>query len=305
VRVLLTGPNASAEASFASILCEAEPEAEVIVDPLSPDLLEQVASGAFDGVVCRADGSEAIDLVAEIRDRNKQVPIVVLSEKADSGFETQAIRRGATLVVSTEADARVIAENVRRMVSLKGAMREFEENARTNQRLRQELMEAVLQQKSISQYGGHVNRHWLRRGLVPLLVENDPEEAFLMVKAFDKAEVHAPLPIMRSAPEALSYLQGSPPFENRNVHPLPNAILLDLNPFVLGIELLQWIRRQGHLAAVPVIVLSGSGSPEEIREAYSGLANSYLIKSGNFDDLVAMIQAIDVYWTRMNIGRPV
>src|SRR5205823_1202300 len=150
---------------------------EVVSDMLSPGLLEQVAKGDFDSVVCRADGAEAIDLIAEIRGRNTDIPIVVLSTKADPEFETQAINRGASIVVPAEADARVIAENVRRMIALKGAMRAFEENARTNDRLRKELMEAVLQRKSISQYGGHVNRNWLRRGLLPLLIENDSEEA--------------------------------------------------------------------------------------------------------------------------------
>ena len=303
MRVLLTGPNPSAESAFQSLLSEAEPQTEFVSDSLSPGVLDEVANGAFDGVVCRADGPEAFDLVAEIRGRNAQVPIVVLTAKPDSGFETQAIRRGASIVVPAEADARVIAENVRRMMSLQGAMRDFQENSKTNERLRKELMEAVLERKSISQYGGHVNRHWLRRGLMPLLIENDPEEAFTMVKAFEKAELFAPLPIMRSAEEALAYLQGHPPFDNRNIHPLPNAILLDLTPETLGVELLGWVRQQKEFSTMPVIVLSNSTSPEEVHQAYGTLANSYLIKSGKFDELVAMIQAIDVYWTRMNIGR--
>jgi len=182
-------------------------------------------------------------------------------------------------------------------------MKDFQENSRTNERLRKELMEAVLERKSISQYGGHVNRHWLRRGLLPLLVENDPEEAFAMVKAFERAELFAPLPIMRSPQEALAYLQGSPPFDNRNVHPLPNAILLDLEPMSLGVDLLRWVRDQREFSALPVIVLSRSVSPEGVQRSYGSLANSYMVKSGNFDELVAMIQAIDIYWTRMNIGR--
>ena len=302
MRVLLTGPITAEDPSFQSVLADTAADTQVVSDPLSPTILEQIADGTFDGIVCRADGTEAMTQVSRIRERNTAVPIVVLSTKVDPKFETEALLRGASFVISTEAGSAAVAANVRRMLAMKGAAREFRSHIETNQRLRAELTEAMLQRRSISQYGGHVNRDWLRRGLLPLLIENDPEEAFTMVKAFEKANLHAPLPIMRSPQEALAYLQGSPPYENRNLYPLPNSILLDLTPISLGIELLRWLRQQKEFCSIPVIVLSKSASPEEVDETYANLANSFLLKSDDFSELVTLVQFIEIYWTQMNLG---
>ena len=210
---------------------------------------------------------------------------------------------GASSVLAGDLAQAAVAENTCRMMALKLAAQILQEKSRRNEQLRRDLTEAVLAQKSVSQFGGHINRHWLRRGLLPLLVENDADDAFQMVKAFERADLEASLPIMRSAQEALAYLQSSPPYENRNVHPLPNAILLGLSPLRLGGELLRWIRQQQELSAIPVIVLSRNSTPDEVREAYGNLANSVLIKPADFEELVTLVRSIDVYWTRMNIGR--
>ena len=302
MRLLLTGPIPTPDASLKSIFCEAVPESEVVLDPLSSEILEQLARGIFDGVVCRADGTEAIELVSRIRGRNAEVPIVVLSAKPEAGFETEAISKGASFVIAAEADRAILAENLRRLLALEGAVWDSGKHARANERLRAELRDAVLERRAISQFGSHVSRHHLQRGLMPLLVENDPEEASTMVQAFRKAEVFAPLPIMRSAQEALAYLLGTPPFENRNLHPLPGAILLDLSPHSLGVELLRWIRQKPEFCTIPVIALGRSASSTEVQEAYGSLANSFLIKPGHFEELVSMIRSIDRYWGRMNIG---
>jgi len=303
MRLLLTGPSPAADPSFQSFLRDADPGTEVISDALSADVLEQIGNGSFDGIVCRADGREAIHLVSRIRGRNTDVPIIVLAAKPDLALETEAIPHEVSIVVAAETDQAVLAENVRRLLLLERATRDFEMNARANVGLREELREAVLERKSISQLGRHQNLQWLRRGLMPLLIENDPEEAFTMVKAFEQAEMYAPLPIMRSAEEALAYLKGTPPFDNRNLHPLPGAILLDLAPLPLGIGLLRWIRQQADLSTIPVIVLSYSANQAEVQESYGELANSFLVKSRVFEELVSMIRHLEVYWTRMNVGR--
>jgi DNA-binding NarL/FixJ family response regulator len=302
VRILLTGSTPPIVPPIQNILRDAALEAEVVLDPLSPDVLEKIARGVFDGVVCRADGPEAITLVSELRRQNTDVPIVVLSERPDPGFQSQALSSGASSVIPAEASAAVIAENVRQVMNLKGALQRFKERSRSLEQLRAELTEAVLERKSISQYGRHIHRQWRKRGLLPLLVQDEPAAAFQMVKALEKAEVFAPLPIMKSAEEARGYLEGSPPYANREIYPLPNAILIEMTPMTLGVGLLKWIRSQGSITSIPVIVLSPTGHPEEIREAYGNFANSFLIRPSEFDDLVTMVRSIDLYWTRINIG---
>src|SRR5579862_1102459 len=113
VHILLTGPKPTMRLPMQSILRAADPAAEVVLDLPSPDLFERIARGVFDGVVCQANGPEAITLVSELRRQNIDVPIVVLSERPDPDFESQALSRGAWSVIPAESGAAVIAENVR------------------------------------------------------------------------------------------------------------------------------------------------------------------------------------------------
>ncbi|HVR84941.1 MAG TPA: hypothetical protein VMU54_11565 [Planctomycetota bacterium] len=253
MRVLLTGPAPMPQLPVHGILRDADPGPEVISAPLSPFVLEQVAQGGFDGVVCRSDGPEALQFVSRIRRQNQDVPSVVVSSMTDPGFETQALSTGASTVLPARADAAVIDGNLRRLMMLQGALRRFQENSRANDCLRAELREALIHRKSISQPGGHIHRISPSRGLLPRLVQEDPEATFQRVRALEQADVFAPLPVMQSVDEARGYLQGDPPHANRQIHRFPNVILLDLNPTVLGMELLRVdplpepeVRNSGH-----------------------------------------------------------
>lgn len=303
-RVLLTGSSATATESFDdNSLSTFDQDTSYIPGALDSEVLDRIADGEFDGVVCQADGAEALDLVSRIRVRNPRVPIVLVSSRPDADFEVRACANGASSVLGGNLHAAIVAENVVRVMRLKLATVGLEVRARECDRLRRELLTTVLDRKAILQQGGHINRHWMKRGLLPLLVENDPAEAFQMVKAFDQAGVYAPLPIMKSADEALQYLDGAAPFESRDLNPLPNAILLDLDRPELGVSLCGWIRAQPPLASIPIIVLSGVALPKATIESFGNRANSFLVKSGNQDELVTLIRSIDLYWTRMNVGR--
>ena len=302
-RILLTGPAISPDSVLETEFAGIEYQTDIVPDSLNPGLLDRVAHGDFDGVVCGADGPVALQIVNRLRTQNGKIPILLVSKRDDPAFETRALDSGVTSVVFGDLAVSGVSRHVSRMMGLKLAALKLQDKERINEHLRRDLAQAGLIKKTISQSSYHLNQQWLRRGLLPLLIQNDPQEAFTLVKAFDRAEVYAPLPIMRSAQEALAYLQGTPPFENRNLNPLPNAILLDLTPVSMGVELLRWIRKQSKFAATPVIVLSKTADPDEVQESYGSLANSFLVKPTAFEELVSMIRAIDVYWTRMNIGR--
>ena len=106
-----------------------------------------------------------------------------------------------------------------------------------------------------------------------------------MVRAFEKADVFAPLPLLKTGEEAIAYLSAAAPFENRGRFPLPSLLILDCGlPRKSGLEVLEWIRTQPQLARLPVVMLSSSSDPPQINRAYELGVKSYLLKPTSFSD---------------------
>ena len=110
-----------------------------------------------------------------------------------------------------------------------------------------------------------------------LLVEDNEDDVFFMERAFQQAGVHNPLHVVKNGEEAIEYLSGQNQFSDRQEHPLPDLIFLDLKmPGVNGFEVLKWMRAQS--VNIPVAILTSS--PEDIdRERARELgAECYLLK---------------------------
>jgi CheY-like chemotaxis protein len=110
-----------------------------------------------------------------------------------------------------------------------------------------------------------------------LLVEDNEDDVFFMERAFQQAGVHNPLHVVKNGEEAIEYLGGQNQFSDRQEHPLPDLIFLDLKmPGVNGFEVLKWMRAQS--VNIPVAILTSS--PEDIdRERARELgAECYLLK---------------------------
>ena len=134
-----------------------------------------------------------------------------------------------------------------------------------------------------------------------LLVEDDPNDALLVQRAFRKANVSNVLQVVRDGEEAVAYLKGEKPFSDRQQFPLPGVILQDLKlPRKSGLEVLAWLRGQPGLRRLPVVMLTSSRQSSDINRAYELGANSYLVKPVAFDALVEMIKTLDVYWFVLN-----
>lgn len=134
-----------------------------------------------------------------------------------------------------------------------------------------------------------------------LLVEDESADAMLLLRGFEKAEVLNPVVHLTNGDEALAYLAGVREYANRIKYPLPALILLDLKlPGMTGIQLLQWMRVQGEIRRIPVVVLTSDESLDTIDAAYDLGANSYLVKPGNTAEIARMVQAIQRYWIKLN-----
>lgn len=130
-----------------------------------------------------------------------------------------------------------------------------------------------------------------------LFVEDDPDDAFLIGRALERAGVTASFAFAGSAREALARLEGAAAESQR----LPAVTFTDLNmPGMSGFDLLRRMREHAVLRVLPVVVLSSSSSPRDLREACEAGANAYMVKPVALDEFAAMLGAAERFWTRCN-----
>jgi CheY-like chemotaxis protein len=136
---------------------------------------------------------------------------------------------------------------------------------------------------------------------VILLVEDDPDDALLIQRAFQKAGFHNTLNVVPDGRQAVAYLSGVGVFANREKFPLPFLILLDLRMAGLdGFDVLRWIRADPGLNRLLVVVLTSSNLQADVDRAYELGANSYLVKPLEFDEMTHLLQRFEIYWTEIN-----
>jgi CheY-like chemotaxis protein len=135
-----------------------------------------------------------------------------------------------------------------------------------------------------------------------LLVEDEPNDVFLIERAFRRCECRHALYTVGDGEEAIAYLEGAREFADREKYPLPSLMFLDLKlPRRSGLEVLAWLRaRADSLKRLPVIVLTSSKQTSDINRAYDLGANSYLVKPVAFDGLLDLVKAFNSYWTRFH-----
>jgi len=139
------------------------------------------------------------------------------------------------------------------------------------------------------------------REYVVLLADDDPNDVFLLQRAFQKTNIANPLRVVRDGEEAMAYLSGQDQYADRQRHPLPVLLLLDLKmPRKSGFEVLRWLRQQSGLKRLPVVVLTSSNQSPDINKAFDLGANSYIVKPGGFDSLVEMVKNLNLYWLILN-----
>jgi len=133
-----------------------------------------------------------------------------------------------------------------------------------------------------------------------LQVEDDPNDVFLLKHAMKKVGVTNPTQIASDGQLAIDYLSGAGKFADREQFPLPGLVLLDLKlPYVMGLDVLRWIREQPNAAPV-VIILTASAEEEDIATAYRLGANAFLTKPSEAGKLQEIVKAIKDFWLTHN-----
>jgi CheY-like chemotaxis protein len=117
------------------------------------------------------------------------------------------------------------------------------------------------------------------RAKVILLVEDDENDVFFFRRAVGKAGMELPLHVVSDGEQALQYLNGELKYRDRAANPLPDVIFLDLKlPYISGMEVLEYIRKQSALDQVEVVVLTSSPEERDRKRAFELGTQDYLVK---------------------------
>ncbi|MDP3462637.1 MAG: response regulator [Bacteroidales bacterium] len=129
-----------------------------------------------------------------------------------------------------------------------------------------------------------------------LLVEDNPIDLDLTLRAFSARKLTNPIQIARDGEEALAFIEK---WENGDI--VPVVILLDLKlPKVNGLEVLEVIKKHPTFKTIPVVVLTTSSESNDVKTSYELGANSYIIKPVDFDKFIEVAKQIELYWSILN-----
>jgi two-component system response regulator len=140
---------------------------------------------------------------------------------------------------------------------------------------------------------------------VILLVEDNPDDELLTLRALKKTGVQNDVVIARDGVEALDYLFARGPYSGRDPAVMPQLILLDLKlPRVDGLEVLRRLRSEERTRLLPVVILTSSREQRDMLDGYGLGANSYVRKPVDFEQFVRAVDLLKLYWLVLNEDPP-
>ncbi len=134
-----------------------------------------------------------------------------------------------------------------------------------------------------------------------LLVEDDPHDLEMAVRALRKANVLNQVEVARDGAEALDFIFCQGAHVQRKIENGPRVILLDLKlPKVDGLEVLKRVKGDPRTRMIPVVVLTSSREQRDVVESYHLGVNSYIVKPVNFERFAEAVRDIGFYWMLLN-----
>ena len=137
-----------------------------------------------------------------------------------------------------------------------------------------------------------------------LLVEDNPDDEALTLRAFAKNNMGNRIVVVRDGAEALDWLFRRGTHAERD-EPDPQVVLLDLKlPKVDGLEVLRQLRADPKTKFLPVVILTSSKEESDLLRGYELRANSYIRKPVDFARFVEYVREIGMYWLVLNEPPP-
>ena len=130
-----------------------------------------------------------------------------------------------------------------------------------------------------------------------LLIEDSPDDVFFMKETLGQTGVQKKIHVVSDGEEALRFLRKEAPFEDA---PRPSLIILDLKlPKMSGIELLEHVKNDRQLRAIPVVVLTTSDADGDAAASYDLHATAFITKPKNLEDFADVMTRIEEFWLKV------
>jgi two-component system response regulator len=140
---------------------------------------------------------------------------------------------------------------------------------------------------------------------VILLVEDNPRDEALTLRALKKSHVVNEIVVARDGVEALDYIFGTGIYAGRDTSEMPQVILLDLKlPKVDGLQVLRELRADERTRRLPVVVFTSSSEEQDLINSYNLGANSYVRKPVDFEQFLEATNQLGLYWLVLNQAAP-
>jgi len=137
---------------------------------------------------------------------------------------------------------------------------------------------------------------------VTLLVEDNPADQQLTIRAFKKGKVNTNLQIVSDGQEAMDYLHRIGKYEDKKEYPWPDLILLDINmPRKDGKQVLKEVRENINFKTIPIVMLTTSDQDKDIIESYELGVNSYISKPVRINEFIDVINKLEEFWFNLSL----
>jgi len=134
-----------------------------------------------------------------------------------------------------------------------------------------------------------------------LIVEDNPQDAELMVRSLKKRRLANNLIVVEDGEEALDFILCRGQYSGRDIKRPPKVIFLDLKlPKVNGLEVLKEIKSHKLTKKIPVVIVTSSREDPDVQAAYDLGANSYVVKPVNFENFSETMSQLGMYWLVVN-----
>lgn len=134
-----------------------------------------------------------------------------------------------------------------------------------------------------------------------LLVEDNPDDVALTLRAFQRNNIANNIVVARDGAEAIDYLFGQGDHDGRDVSDVPQLVLLDLKlPKISGLDVLRRLRADERTKYIPVVILTSSSEESDLITSYDLGANSFVKKPVDYDEFVEAARQLGLYWLVIN-----